>query len=57
MPKAALESHRQAKSEMEKGKKTKRLESIDVVLPNAIKGKVVVRFGTYALLVLSAARY
>ncbi|KAL0247921.1 glutamate-tRNA ligase [Cryptococcus tetragattii IND107] len=44
VPKAALESYRQAKSEMEKGKKTKRLESVDVVLPNAVKGKVVVRF-------------
>ncbi|WVN88042.1 glutamate-tRNA ligase [Cryptococcus depauperatus CBS 7841] len=44
VPKQALELHRQAKSEMDKGKKTKRLESVDVVLPNAVKGKVVVRF-------------
>ncbi|KAK8844112.1 glutamate-tRNA ligase [Kwoniella newhampshirensis] len=44
VPKAALEAYRQAKSEMDKGKKTKRLESVDVVLPNAVKGKVVVRF-------------
>lgn len=30
---------------MDKGKKAKRTESVDVVLPNAVPGKVVVRFG------------
>jgi hypothetical protein len=30
---------------MEKGKKAKRTEVVDVVLPNAVPGKVVVRFG------------
>ncbi|WVR08947.1 glutamate-tRNA ligase [Kwoniella sp. DSM 27419] len=44
VPQGALECYRQARSEMDKGKKVKRLETIDVVLPNAVKGKVVVRF-------------
>ncbi|WRT69194.1 glutamate-tRNA ligase [Kwoniella shivajii] len=44
VPQNALKSFQQAKSEMDKGKKTKRLETVDVVLPNAVKGKVVVRF-------------
>ncbi|OCF43000.1 glutamate-tRNA ligase [Kwoniella heveanensis CBS 569] len=44
VPIAALEAFRQARSEMDKGKKIKRLETVDVVLPNAVKGKVVVRF-------------
>lgn len=45
VPKSALESAAKAKSDMERGKKAKRVESVDVVLPNAIPGKVVVRFG------------
>ncbi|ODN81138.1 glutamate-tRNA ligase [Cryptococcus amylolentus CBS 6039] len=44
VPQQSLKTFSQAKSEQEKGKKTKRLESVDVVLPNAVKGKVVVRF-------------
>jgi glutamyl-tRNA synthetase len=47
IPKSALESFLKAKIEMEKGKKAKRTESVDVVLPNAVPGKVVVRFGGY----------
>jgi glutamyl-tRNA synthetase len=35
---------------MDKGKKAKRTESVDVVLPNAVMGKVVVRFGQLYLL-------
>jgi glutamyl-tRNA synthetase len=45
VPRAALESFTKAKSDMERGKKAKRTESVDVVLPNAVPGKVVVRFG------------
>lgn len=45
VPKGALESFVKAKTEMERGKKAKRIESVDVVLPNAVPGKVVVRFG------------
>ena len=45
IPRAALESFTKAKSDMERGKKAKRTESVDVVLPNAVPGKVVVRFG------------
>ncbi|KAK6906152.1 glutamate-tRNA ligase [Kwoniella mangroviensis CBS 8507] len=44
VPQNALKTFQQARSEMDKGKKTKRLETVDVVLPNAVKGKVVVRF-------------
>ena len=45
VPRAALESFTKAKSDMERGKKAKRVDSVDVVLPNAVPGKVVVRFG------------
>lgn len=45
IPRSALDKYTKAKSEMERGKKAKRTESVDVVLPNAIPGKVVVRFG------------
>lgn len=47
VPRAALESFTKAKSDMERGKKAKRVESVDVVLPNAVPGKVVVRFGEF----------
>jgi hypothetical protein len=30
---------------MDQGKKTKKTESVDVALPNAVQGKVVLRFG------------
>lgn len=45
IPKAALDSATEAKRDLEKGKKAKRTESVDVVLPNAVPGKVVLRFG------------
>jgi glutamyl-tRNA synthetase len=35
---------------MEKSKKQKRTESVEVVLPNATVGKVVVRFGASGFL-------
>ena len=35
---------------MDKGRKAKRTESVDVVLPNAVPGKVVVRFGEFVSL-------
>lgn len=47
VPKAALDSFTKAKSDMERGRKAKRVESVDVVLPNAVPGKVVVRFGVF----------
>lgn len=53
IPKSALESFIKAKIEMEKGKKAKRTESVDVVLPNAVPGKVVVRFGEYKSIIQS----
>lgn len=34
-----------SRADMDKGKKAKRTETVDVVLPNAVVGKVVVRFG------------
>lgn len=37
----------EAKKEMDRGKKVKRTESVDVVLPNAVVGKVVLRFGWF----------
>lgn len=37
---------------MEKSKKQKRTESVEVVLPNAVVGKVVVRFGKLTALYL-----
>jgi glutamyl-tRNA synthetase len=45
IPRGALESFVKARTDLEKGKKAKRIESVDVVLPNAVPGKVVVRFG------------
>jgi glutamyl-tRNA synthetase len=42
-----LEDVLNAKRDMDKGKKAKRTESVDVVLPNAVMGKVVVRFGRF----------
>lgn len=45
IPKAALESINKAKNDLEKSKKVKRMETVEVVLPNAVPGKVVVRFG------------
>jgi glutamyl-tRNA synthetase len=50
IPRQALESFQKAKSDADKGKKAKRLETVEVVLPNAVPGKVVVRFGELALL-------
>ena len=44
-PRTAVESYTEAKRDLDKGKKAKRVESVDVVLPNAVPGKVVVRFG------------
>ncbi|KAL7421275.1 glutamate--tRNA ligase [Cryptotrichosporon argae] len=41
---AALAAMAKAKSEVDKGKKAKRTETIEIVLPNAVQGKVVVRF-------------
>lgn len=46
--KTALEQAFKARSDLEKGKKAKRTEVVDVVLPNAVPGKVVVRFGELA---------
>jgi len=51
--KKAVESFNKARTEMEKSKKQKRTESVEVVLPNATVGKVVVRFGTYRLGLIS----
>lgn len=45
VPKGALDSYNKAKIDHDKGKKRKRTETVEVVLPNAVKGKVVVRFG------------
>jgi glutamyl-tRNA synthetase len=45
VPRAVVEHANKARSDLEKGKKAKRTESVDVVLPNAVPGKVVVRFG------------
>lgn len=36
-----------ARSNMDKGKKVKRAEVIEAELPNAVPGKVVVRFGRH----------
>ncbi len=47
IPRSALDSAVEAKKDVEKGKKAKRTESVDVVLPNAVPGKVVVRFGEH----------
>ncbi|ORY33131.1 tRNA synthetases class I, catalytic domain-domain-containing protein [Naematelia encephala] len=44
VPKQASEMAFEAKRDLEKGKKAKRVESVEVVLPNAVPGKVVVRF-------------
>lgn len=46
LTKKAIESFNDARKEMERSKKVKRTESVEVVLPNAVVGKVVVRFGT-----------
>jgi hypothetical protein len=48
VPKKAIESFNDARKEMEKSKKQKRTETVEVVLPNAVVGKVVVRFGASA---------
>ena len=40
---------------MEKGKRAKRTESVEVVLPNAVPGKVVVRFGELTFAALEAS--
>lgn len=45
---SVLEQAAKARSDLDKGKKAKRIESVDVVLPNAVPGKVVVRFGKLA---------
>lgn len=45
VPRTVLDSVNKARADLEKGKKAKRTESVDVVLPNAVPGKVVVRFG------------
>jgi hypothetical protein len=45
LAKNAIEGFREAWKDFEKGKKAKRTETVDVVLPNAVPGKVVVRFG------------
>lgn len=45
VPKKAIESSNEAKKDWEKHKKVKRTESVEVVLPNATVGKVVLRFG------------
>ena len=45
-----MESFFEARKEMEKTKKVKRTETVEVVLPNAVPGKVVVRFGQSAAL-------
>lgn len=45
VPKGALDSYNKARVDHDKGKKLKRTETVEVVLPNAVKGKVVVRFG------------
>lgn len=45
VPRTALEMAFKARVEMDKGKKAKSTESVDVTLVNAIPGKVVVRFG------------
>ena len=47
--KSANEQALKARSDLEKGKKAKRTEVVDVVLPNAVPGKVVVRFGELPL--------
>jgi glutamyl-tRNA synthetase len=47
VPKKAIESFNEARKEMERSKKVKRTESVEVVLPNAVVGKVVVRFGEW----------
>lgn len=44
LPKNIAESFNKARSDMDKGKKVKRQEVIEAVLPNAVEGKVVVRF-------------
>ncbi|ORX39158.1 putative glutamate-tRNA ligase [Kockovaella imperatae] len=44
IPKQVHQMHEEARKEMEKGKRVKRTESVEVVLPNAVPGKVVVRF-------------
>ena len=49
MAKKAMEQFNKARTEMEKSKKQKRTESVEVVLPNATVGKVVVRFGQCTL--------
>jgi len=48
VPRAALDSFSEARRELDKGRKVKRTETVDVVLPNAVPGKVVVRFGESA---------
>ena len=45
VPRHALDSWTKARGDAEKARKVKRVESVEVVLPNAIPGKVVVRFG------------
>lgn len=45
VPRTVLEMAAKSRADMDKGKKAKRTETVDVVLPNAIPGKVVVRFG------------
>jgi glutamyl-tRNA synthetase len=42
---SALDSAFKARSDADKGKKVKRMETVEVALPNAVVGKVVVRFG------------
>lgn len=44
-PRQLLESFAKARSSADKGRKEKRTETIEAVLPNAVEGKVVVRFG------------
>ena len=46
IPRSILDSLNKAKVEAEKAKKVKRTETVEVVLPNAVPGKVVVRFGS-----------
>ena len=47
--KTAVDQASKARSDLEKGKKAKRTEVVDVVLPNAVPGKVVVRFGEFPM--------
>lgn len=54
VPRQALESFMKARSDLDKGKKAKRMETVEVVLPNAVKGKVVVRFGELRTPLLSS---